>query len=364
MTIDYSPYLVVDADRVDAILRGPNGPLLFVACNSGIEMASSIKGSYEAMLRARRSDSPTIPLLGTADFPVTRAFADGETCPRLGRHVAGSDTFVFQCVHERQSGRTPNENLQQMLQVVTTLNAHRAARITVVVPYAPYSRQEKPTYLKREASLARLFMDQLSVAGADGIVTYHAHTLSLAGLCQPALSFVALSGLDLFADVFQHLHARPDVVVVSTDEGGAKQAVHFARKIGVAYAIGSKLRSGSQTQHLGLIGDLAGKKVALILDDETVTAGSLVNVARALHGAGVEEIRAAVSHAKLVDAAIPLLVDAHERLGLRSLHVTDSIPQTQPLLGLPFLKVHSIADRLAITINRLHHNRSVSEVAG
>lgn len=344
-------------------LSGPNGWLLFVACNSGVDYALAVKHEYEKQLAANGSSLEKIPLLGDSVTPVTRVFTDTETCPRLNQHVAGSNSFVFQCVHEFSTPNTVNENIQQLLQVIRTLRAHRARTITAVTPYCPYSRQDKPSYLEREATLASLFADQLRVAGADAHLTYHPHALSLHGFYEPYMMLVALSGLDLFIEIFQSFKGLNDVVAVSTDAGGAKFTVHYSDAMDISYAIANKFRPGKDKANLlGIIGNLQDKKIAIITDDETVTGTSIFNAARWLYENGVKQIYIGISHMKLREQYIPKLIELHEKFGLIEFHTTDSIPQIPSIIKLDFVRIHSLASRFASTINRLHYNQSVSEL--
>jgi ribose-phosphate pyrophosphokinase len=342
-------------------LSGPNGWLLFVACNSGIDFANNVKKEYERLLQINNSDLHEIPLLGSYEKPITTVFSDTETCPRLPEHVAGSNAFIFQCVHEHTSPNTVNENIQQLLQVIRTLRAHRARTINVVTPYCPYSRQDKPSFLEREATLASLFTDQLKIAGAHAHLTYHPHALSLHGLYEPDMMLVPLSGLELFAEIFLNFRGLDNVVAVSTDAGGAKFTVHFSDAMDIPYAIANKFRPGKDRANLlGIIGDIHNKKIAIITDDETVTGSSLINATRWLHNNGIEEIHIAISHLKIKEEFVPALLDAHHHFGLKVLHATDTIPQIPAILNLPFIKIHSLARRFASTINRMHYNQSIS----
>ncbi len=345
-------------------LDGPNGWLLFVACNSGIELAKSVKSEYERMLSHNKSTLEDIPLLGTEDSPVTTVFPDTETCARLDKNVSGANAFVFQSVHEVVSGNTVNENIYQMLQVVRALKAHRTKFITVVTPYIPYSRQDKPTFMKREATLAGLFADQLKTAGADMLLTYHPHTLSLYGLYEPEISLVALSGLDLFIEMFSKFNKDKEVIAVSTDAGGAKFVVHYSNAMSIPYAISNKFRkTKDKTNLIGIIGDIKDKKSAIIIDDETVTGGSILDTVESLYkNYGVQDIYAAISHVKMKKQYLPRLVKAHEKYGLKEFHVTDTVPQIPELLGLDFVSIHNLSSRFAATINRLHYNNSVREL--
>lgn len=345
-------------------LSGPNGWLLFVACNCGADIASAVRNRYLEFLNHHASRQDEVPIIGSASNPSTRVFSDTETCPRLERNVAGSNAFVFQHIQENISNNTVNENIMQLLQVVRTLRAHRAQNITVVTPYMPYSRQDKPTFKKRESVLARLYADLMKSAGADNYLTYHPHTLNLYGFYEPDIKLVSINGLEMFVDIFRHLKGRKDVIAVSTDSGGAKFTVNFAEALNVSYAIANKYRGKKDsTKFIGIIGDLADKTTAVITDDETVTGGSILNTVRALYtDYGIKEIYVAVSHAKVRKKYIADFIDAHQNFGLREVHITDSVPQIGELLEQDFVKVHSLAPIFAAAINRMHYNMSVSEI--
>jgi len=343
---------------------GPNGWLLFVSCNAGVNFAADVHKQYVSMLNEHNSFSSQPPIMGTADEPITAIFEDSETCPRLPAHVAGSDAFVFQCSHEKENDFSVNENIQQLLQVVRTLNAHRAKNITVVMPYTPYTRQDKPTFMKREATLSKLFADQLKIAGANSLLTYHPHSYSLHGFFEPEMNFYALSGLELFLEIFRDKMGDSEVIAVSTDAGGAKFTVHFAEAMKINYAITNKFRRGKDNANLlGIIGDIDNKKSAIITDDETVTGKSILNATRQLYkNYGVENIYIAVSHMKMPDRFIPELIDAHANFGLRQLHFTDTVGFSPKIANLDFVKCHPVARRFAATINQMHYNRSISKL--
>jgi len=342
-------------------LLGPNGWLLFVACNAAVDFARDVKKEYEAMLVENNSETTGIPIIGDREAPITAVFSDTETCPRLPKYVNGAHAVVFQCCHETVTGNTVNENIQQMIQVVRTLRAHRARTITVVTPYSPYSRQDKPTFMKREATLAKLFADQLKMAGATVHMAYHPHSYAIAGFYEPEMTFVALSGLALFVEMFEDKIGRDDVVVVSTDAGGAKFTVHYANAMKTTYAITNKFRKGPTANLLGVIGDIENKKTAIIIDDETATGTSILNAVTKLYEKyGIKEIYVALSHMKIKAEHLPRFIEAHEKCGLREVHTTDTIPQSPEILNTGFVKVHSIARRFASAINRIHYNQSVS----
>ncbi|MDO8741392.1 MAG: ribose-phosphate diphosphokinase [Candidatus Woesearchaeota archaeon] len=346
-------------------LAGPNGWLLFVACNSGIELAKKVEESYEKRLKENKSELKVVPLLcgGKNGEPMTMIFDDTETRPRLPEHVAGSNAFVFQSVLDRTSNITVNDNLMQLLQMIRTLKVHRAKKITAVTPYSAYSRQDKPTFHQREATLAKLVADLLITAGMDEILFYHLHTDAIKGFYEPH-GVIALTGLDLFIETSEKFRGLKNVIAISTDAGGAKFTIHYAEAMGIDYGITSKVRPKDQEANiLGVIGELDGKNIALITDDETVTANSIIGAAKSLsEERNINEIYAAISHNKLNKKSIPKLIEANEKYNLKELHVTDSIPQTKEVLELPFVKVHALTERITYTINRLHYNQSVREI--
>lgn len=351
---------------------GPLGWLLFVDCDDiskdNLTFAGKVKSEYEKMLINSKSSFTKIPIIPVYNDiemdPLIKVFEDTETCPTLPEHVAGSNVYVFFSVHELKSGRTVNENTMRLLQVIRTLKVNKAKNVTVVMPYFPYARQDKPTSFKREATLAKHTSDLFFVSGADEMILYHPHSESIRGFFEPNVKMTVINGLDIFKEVFYKFKDNKNVVAISTDAGGAKATVHLAKAINVGYAMGNKYRPEKEkTDVLGIIGDLKDKKIALITDDETVTFSSFYNVAERLYkDYGIKEIHGALSHMKLTQNHIPKLIEAHEKFGLKELHITDSIPQKDEIINLPFIKVHSLALRIALTINSLHYNQSVSGI--
>lgn len=335
-----------------------NERLLFVACAGGVQFAQSVKCEYESLY----PKEGRISIMG-CNNEVTRIFPDTETCAQLPCAVAGTDAYVFQCVHSNFGTATVNENIQQLLQVVRALRTHRAKSITVVTPYSPYSRQDKPTFMKREGTYARLLADQLRVAGANAHLVYHPHTMGLYGFYEPDIRFVPISGLNLFYDVLKNMIGDKRCVVVATDAGGAKFTIHLAKTLFLSYAIGNKFRGQEdRTDMIGIIGDISGKSVAIIADDETVTGGSIANTIRMLsHDYGIGESHVLVSHFKVREQKYwSRFEEASELYGLKKLHVTDSIPQCSEYISRKFVVVHKLARYFAIAISALHHDRSVS----
>ncbi len=341
-------------------LWGPDGWLLFVACDSGRDLAEKVKKEYTDFLK-KKGSSTELPLLYE---DMTRYFEDQTTIPRLPDHVANSNVFVFQNSTENISGRTPGENFSQLLQMVRTLKVHGASNINVVMPYLTHPRQEKPSFMKREATLAKLDADLLKTAGADTLLTYHPHSLATQGFYEPEIRFVYLSGLDLFINVFRKEKEKEDVIVFSTDAGGIDFTKPYSNFMDLEYGVTIKHRAKQKkTDTLGLAGELQGKTKAIILDDETATLGSFIGTTKKLvQDHRFQDIYWGVSHMKLKEEYIDRLKKANSEYNVKKVHITDTVPQAKELLDLDFVVSHSIAERFARTINRMHYGKSVSQI--
>lgn len=341
-------------------LSGPNGNLLFVACDSGKDLAIQVREEYTRLLKTKDVEVEEIPLF----VDITRYFEDQTTIPRLPHHTAESNAFVFQNITDYQGGRTPGENFSQLLQMIRTLKVHGAKTINAVIPYLPHARQEKPSFMRREATLSKLDADLLKVAGANNVLTYHPHSLAIQGFYEPEIRFVYLSGLDLFMDMFDECKSQEEVIAFSTDAGGVKYILPYTDAMDTEYGITIKHRAKQKkADTLGLVGEIEGKSKAIVIDDETATCSSFMGTTQILaEKHRFQDIYWAVSHMKLQEEFIPKLKKANEEYNVKEIHITDTIPQTDGLLTLPFIHVHSITERLARTINRMHYGRSVSKL--
>lgn len=344
-------------------LSGPSGWLLFVACNSGVELAKRVKSEYENLLVENHSQLKEIPFFYENEDGelMTKVFEDTETRPRLPDHVAGSNVFIFQALDHLIDGASVNENTMQLYQMIRTLKVHGAKTITAVTPYSAYARQDKPSFLEREATLARLHADLTIASGVDQVVVYHPHTESIRGYYEPHARFVPLNGMDLFIKIFNKFKGLENVATVSTDAGGAKFTMYHASAMEISHAITNKFRrKEEEAELLGVIGDLEGKKIAIITDDESVTFGSVLGACQGLYEKGITEIYAAISHNKIIPLGLERLHEAHTKYGLKEFHTTNSYPFPDEVAQLDFVHVHSLEKRFARTINRLHYNQSVS----
>ncbi len=355
----------------DEQIRSDRGWLLILDNDdfNGVDsLAKRVVKEYESLLETNGEHILNVPFIDYSldsfgeKGPLVRTFEDSETCPRIPTHIAGSDAYLFASSHEFITDRTVNDNIYRLFQTVRTLKSHGANNITVVSPYLPYARQDKPSFSKRECTGAKLFADLLYGSGANGILFYDPHNETLRGFFEPNIRVTTLSGLDLFVDIYSRFKKNLETVCVSTDAGGSKPIIRMAGLLELAYAIGNKYRPEQEkVEKIGIIGEVKGKKTALLSDDETVTFKSLLGIASGLkEDYGVKETYVALSHMKLTRKNISRMIDAHENYGVKEVHITDSIPQSNELLSLDFVKVHPLAERVMYTINRLHYDRSIT----
>jgi ribose-phosphate pyrophosphokinase len=288
--------------------------------------------------------------LGTRLAPIElRTFANGETYCRLRESVRGADVFLVQsCSH------ATNDQLVELLLMTQAARLASAGRITAVMPWFPYSRQDKKA-APREPISARLVADLLEAAGVDRVLTMDLHAGQIQGFFRVPVDHV--TALPLFAQHFRPLaRGRVPLVAVAPDLGRVKMARRLSRAIGIDLAVVVKTRPRHDVAEAGeLIGDVRGK-AALLGDDMIVTGGTLVAAARALRAAGAIEVRAFATHALLTAEAVERLSAAR----LDELVVTDtvSLAQVRP----PEVTVLTVAELLAQTVASVFADRSVSRI--
>ena len=283
--------------------------------------------------------------LGHVDI---RTFADGEIYVKYMESVRGADVFIVQ-----STCRPVNENLVELLIMLQAARLASAHRVTAVVPWMGYSRQDKKS-CPREPITARLVADILEAAGADRVITMDLHAGQLQGFFSVPVDH--MTALSMIADYFK-LKGLKDVVIVSPDAGGLKTAKRLADRMECEVAVLTKLRpehNVSRVMHV--IGDVAGK-TAIIIDDIIDTAGTLVNGVQALIDKGAKEVYASCTHPVLSGPA-------YERIAASSLKevvVTDTIPLRADVDHKKIV-VLSTAGILADTIKSVFTDESVSEL--
>ena len=275
-------------------------------------------------------------------------FPDGEIGVKILDNIRGKDVFIIQ-----PTCYPPNENVMELLIVIDAMRRASAARITAVIPFYGYARQDRKDQ-PRVPITAKLIANILVAAGANRLLAMDFHSQQVQGF------------FDIPVD---HLYAAPvivkylrekkikNTVIVSPDPGGMKMAYNYSRLLNSNLAIVAKQRLGpTEVEADNLVGDIAGK-TAIMVDDLVSTGGTLCAAARLLQKQGVKEIYAAVSHAVFAPSACEKL----KQSPIKEFIVTDSVPlRISP--GILPVRVLSIAGLLADAIMRIHNNQSVSSL--
>lgn len=340
-------------------MESPRGPLLIASCHSGCYLAQRVLGQYQDLLSEAGSQG-SVRHLDSVDFQ----FSDSETCVRLDMDVSGYDVFLFQALYAPFSGRSVDQNYMAFLTAARAFRECGANYVTGILPYLAYARQDKPTKFQREPTTAQLMAHFAIEAGISRLVTWHPHASQIHGF-YGGLPVDALDPLPLFVDVFRRFAGQNDVIVVAPDAGASKLVTYFGRALDLPCAIASKYRPRREVAVITeIIGDFSGKRTAIVLDDMISSGGTVeATVEELLRRNGVNEIYLAVSHNLCRDVAIERMAWLHDERNLREVIVTNSIPQTPEFEALPFTSVRCLADTLARVVNRIHYNRSVTDLS-
>ena len=275
-------------------------------------------------------------------------FSDGEIRVMIAESVRGADVFVVQSTCPPTS-----ENIMELLVILDGLKRASARRVTAVIPYYGYARQEKKIK-PREPITAKLVADVITVAGANRVLTVDLHSPAIQGFFNIPVDNVP-AGPILVRDMEARGYGGPDTVVVSPDVGGVGTAKALADRLSSALAIIAKRRPGvNEVEILEVIGELEGKR-AILIDDIIDTGGSIVSAAQAVADRGAKEVSAYATHPVFSGNAVERL----QRSALKEVVVTDTIPlpegkQTSKI------RVISLAPVLAEAIKRVHAHQSVS----
>jgi len=274
-------------------------------------------------------------------------FADGEVYFQLLENVRGVDVFLVQ-----PTCHPVDEHLMELLIMIDALKRASAGRITVVMPYYGYARQDRKDR-PRVAITAKLVADLLSTAGANRALLVDLHAAQIQGFFNIPVDHLFAS--PVLVSYFRELEL-PDLTVVSPDAGGVERARFFARKLEVPLAIVDKRRTDiNVTEVMNVIGDVRDR-TCLILDDIIDTAGTLVGTVEALIAQGAKKVYACASHPVLSGPAVERIAKSR----LEELVVTNTIPLREEALRVPKIKVLSIAGLLGRAIESIHMETSVS----
>jgi ribose-phosphate pyrophosphokinase len=276
-------------------------------------------------------------------------FPDGEISVRLTTNVRGCDVFLVQ-----PTGPPVNESLMELLILIDTCKRASAARITAVMPYFGYARQDRKD-MGRVPITAKLVANLLTKAGADRVLTMDLHAAQIQGFFDcPVDHLYAAPMLD---DYFRSLNLTKDnLVIVAPDEGSIKRSLQHVEHLGGQLAIVDKRRANAfETKQENLIGGPIAGKTAIIFDDMITTGGSIVGAVNVVQKYGAKQIYVSASHAVLCGQATEKLRAAP----IAELVVTNSLP-LRPDQMLPNLKVVTVAPLLGEAIRRIHRNESIS----
>jgi ribose-phosphate pyrophosphokinase len=287
------------------------------------------------------------------DHPVAeekvKRFSDGEIQIEIDENVRLRDAFVV------QSTCAPvNDNLVELLLMIDALKRASANRITAVIPYYGYSRQDKKVAPRVPIS-ARLVADLLTVAGANRVITMDLHAGQIQGFFNIPVDnlFSAPVLLDYIKTNFAN-----NVVIVSPDAGGVERARAFAKRLAAGLAFIDKRRPApNEAKAMGVIGDVTGKTV-MILDDMVDTAGTLTEAANAILKEGAKEVHACCAHAVLSGPSVDRIINSP----LKSVVVTDTIPLNSNAKSCDKIKVLTISKLVGEAIIRSHKGDSVTSL--
>jgi ribose-phosphate pyrophosphokinase len=284
------------------------------------------------------------------EAPLGRAIVgtwkNGETRVKLDENVRGCDVFIIQSICN-----PVDHNLMELLIMIDAVKRSSASRITAVIPYYAYAKQEKKTQ-GREPITAKLVANLIVTAGADRVLTMDLHAPAIEGFFDIPVDH--LRATPLLAQRYRR-EWQNGVVAVSPDSGGVARADEFRARVGASLAIISKRHPGPDaTEALEMVGDVEGKR-AIIIDDMISTGGTLVEAAQLLNDRGASAVHAAATHGIFADSALELIANSP----VSKLYITDTLPL--PDKGpRQILEIITVAPLLAEAILRIHKDMSIS----
>jgi ribose-phosphate pyrophosphokinase len=300
-------------------------------------------GNASRQLAQSICDRLQVPL-GDADVG---RFEDGEVSVRFNENIRGSDVFVV------QSTGAPADNLMELLVMLDAAKRASARRVTAVMPYFGYARQDRKDQPRAPIS-AKLVANLITVAGADRALCMDLHSAQIQGFFD--IPFDHLYAAPVLIDYFSQKNIG-ELVVMAPDVGGVKMARAYAKRLGADLALVDKRRPRPDAvEIMNIIGDVKGKN-AVLFDDVVTTASTLCQAAEAVRAAGAKEIYAGVTHGVLSPSA-------HERIArspITELVVTDTVQHARGSLP-PKVTELSVAGLLGEAVERIHEERSLSSL--
>jgi ribose-phosphate pyrophosphokinase len=306
-----------------------------LACNANRPLAEAIADYLD--MRLTRSE--------------VKSFADQEIFVRIDENVRGEDVFVIQ-----STSHPANDNLMQLLIMMDALKRASARRITAVIPYFGYARQDRKTDGRTPIS-AKLVANLISTAGADRVLTVDLHAGQIQGFFD--IPTDNLFGSPVMIDDIKERYGKDKLIVVSPDVGGVVRARSLAKRLDDAdLAIVDKRRpEAGKSEVMNIIGDVSGKR-CIMLDDMCDSGGTLANAAAALKEAGAKSVSAYVSHGVLSGKAVERI----EKSVLDELVMTDTIAPSEAAKKSKSIRILPIAPLLGEAIRRIANEESVSKL--
>ena len=277
-------------------------------------------------------------------------FSDGEIMVEIEEHIRGRDVFIIQ-----PTCAPSNDNLMELLIMIDAAKRASAKRITAVMPYYGYARQDRRPRTARVAITARLVADMITVAGADRVLTMDLHADQIQGFFSIPTDNI-YGGPVLLGDIWRHEY--PDLLVVSPDVGGVVRARALAKHLEADLAIIDKRRpKANVAKIMHIIGDVEDR-TCVLMDDLVDTAGTLCQAAKALKEHGAKKVVAYCTHPVLSGPAVNNITNSQ----LDELVVTDTIPLSADALQCSKIRQLSVAELLAEAIRRVGEHDSVSSL--
>ncbi len=279
-----------------------------------------------------------------------KRFSDGEIYVEIHENVRGEDVFVIQ-----PTSYPANDNLMELLIIIDALRRSSARRITAVMPYFGYARQDRKSAPRTPIS-AKLVSNLITTSGVNRVLTLDLHAGQIQGFFDIPTDNLSAAPV-MVRDISEH-YDKDKVTIVSPDAGGVVRARNVAGRIGAPLAIVDKRRPRAGiSEVMNIIGEVEGQSCILI-DDIVDSGGTLVNAAKALHEAGAKEVSAYITHGVLSKGST-------ERIGaskLKELVVTDSIRETEAVRKTKNIRIMSIAHLIGEAIGRTSTEQSVSSL--
>jgi ribose-phosphate pyrophosphokinase len=309
------------------------------------ERISILNGNANPALAGAICKELGVPLGGA----VVKSFSDGEIWVQIEENVRGSDVFVVQ-----PTCPPVERNLMELLLIIDALRRASAERVTAVLPYYGYARQDRKDRSRVPIS-AKVVASMIERVGADRILSLDLHAAQIQGFFEVPVDH--LFATPVMIEYFGR-NDRGRFTVVSPDAGGVERARAFAKRMDAPLAIIDKRRElPNESAVMHIIGGVEGRD-CLIVDDLIDTAGTLVSSAEALLGAGAASVSACATHAILSGPAVERIANSR----LREAVVTDSIPTRPEMAACPKIKVLTVAPLLARAIDSIHQETSVSSL--